>query len=103
MKIEILNTHPNHPINPYLRRLQADLEHDHSISIIRSPKKVTNGDLLFLVSCNELVDNAVTECFKHALVLHASDLPKGRGWSPHIWELLNGADCITLSLMTAQK
>ena len=79
MNIEILNTDPNHPINPYLWRLLKDLEHDHSISIIRSPKDVTNGDLLFLVSCNELVDTAVTERFKHALVLHVSDLPKGSG------------------------
>ena len=101
MKIEILNTDPNHPINPYLRQLKANFEHNHSISIIRSPKKVTCGDLLFLVSCNELVDRAVTERFKHALVLHASDLPKGRGWSPHMWELLNGAEHITLSLLDA--
>ena len=101
MKFEILNTDPGHPINPYLSQLKAKLEHDHSISIIRSPKKVTNGDLLFLVSCNEVVDTAVTERFKHALVLHASDLPKGRGWSPHIWELLDGADCITVSLLDA--
>ena len=101
MKIEILNTDPNHPINPYLRRLEAGLEHDHSISIIRSPKKVTKGDLLFLVSCAELVDPTVTERFKHALVLHASDLPKGRGWSPHIWELLNGEKYITVSLLDA--
>ena len=35
------------------------------------------------------------------MVLHASDLPKGRGWSPHIWELLDGADCITVSLLDA--
>ena len=101
MEIQILNTDPSHPINPYLSRLKANLEYDHSVSIIRSPKQVTNGDLLFLVSCNVLVDRAATERFKHALVLHASDLPKGRGWSPHIWELLNGADCITVSLLDA--
>lgn len=101
MKIVILNTDPSHPINPYLRRLKADLEQDHSVSIIRSPGQVTNGDLLFLVSCNVLVEPAIAKRFKHALVLHASDLPKGRGWSPHIWELLNGADCITVSLLDA--
>ena len=101
MKIEILNTAPSHPVNPYLSKLKENLEYDHSVSIIRSPKQVTNGDLLFLVSCNVLVDRAATERFKHALVLHASDLPKGRGWSPHIWELLNGADCITVSLLDA--
>ena len=77
------------------------LEHDHSLSIIRSLKQITDGDLLFLISCNEFVDRTVTERFKHALVLHASDLPKGRGWSPHIWELLNGAECITMSLLDA--
>ena len=101
MKIEILNTDPSHPINRYLVQLQENLEHHHSVSIIRSPKEITDGDLLFLVSCNEFVDRAVTERFKHALVLHASDLPKGRGWSPHIWELLNGAECITVCLLDA--
>ena len=101
MKIEILNTDPNHPINPYLKRWKASLELDHSASIVRSPEQVTNGDLLFLVSCSLLVDRAVTKSFKHAMVLHASDLPKGRGWSPHIWELLNGADQITVSLLDA--
>lgn len=101
MKIEILNTDPGHPINPYLKKLVEKLEHDHSIAIIRSQKQITDGDLLFLISCNEFVDRKATERFKHALVVHASDLPKGRGWSPHIWELLNGADCITMSLLDA--
>lgn len=101
MKIEILNTDSAHPINRYLMQLKANLEDHHSISIIRSPKEITDGDLLFLVSCSEFVDFRATERFKHALVLHASDLPKGRGWSPHIWELLHGADCITVSLLDA--
>ena len=101
MKIEILNTDPNHPINPHLKRLQSSLELNHSISIIRSPEQATKGDLLFLVSCSEIVDRDVTGNFKHAMVLHASDLPKGRGWSPHIWELLNGADKIMVSMLDA--
>ena len=101
MKIEILNTDPSHPINPYLKRLQAKLELEHSVLIIRSPEQITNGDLLFLVSCSVLVEREATENFQYAMVIHASDLPKGRGWSPHIWELLNGADKITVSLLDA--
>lgn len=103
MKIEILNTDPSHPINPYLRRLRSNLELNHSVSIVRSVKNVTNGDLLFLVSCNEIVGFDITSNFRRAMVLHASDLPKGRGWSPHIWELINGADKITISLLDAAK
>ena len=101
MKIEILNTDPSHPINPYLKQLQSSLELEHSVSVIRSPEHVSSGDLLFLVSCSEIVNSDVTRNFKHAMVLHASNLPKGRGWSPHIWELLHGADKITVSLLDA--
>ena len=34
-------------------------------------------------------------------MIHASDLPKGRGWSPHIWGLINEAQQITISLLEA--
>ncbi|MFL2805387.1 MAG: formyltransferase family protein [Paracoccaceae bacterium] len=101
MRIEILNTDHGHPINPYLRRLGRKLELEHSVSIVRSQREVTNGDFLFLVSCNEILGSDVFKNFKHAMVLHASDLPKGRGWSPHIWEILNGAEQITVSLLDA--
>jgi methionyl-tRNA formyltransferase len=33
--------------------------------------------------------------------MHASDLPQGRGWSPHIWQIINGHEEITLSLIEA--
>ena len=28
-------------------------------------------------------------------------MPKGRGWSPHIWEIIHGANEITISLLEA--
>ena len=101
MKIEILNTDPYHPINPYLKRLKSTLEQDHSISIIRSMHEATSGDLLFLVSCEDIIYREVLKKFKYSMVIHASDLPKGRGWSPHIWEIIDGAEQITVSLLDA--
>ena len=101
MKIEIINTDPNHPINPYLKRLQSSLDPNHSVSILRSMDQVTNGELLFLVSCTDILDSSIISRFKKVMVLHASDLPQGRGWSPHIWELLRGAESITVSLLDA--
>jgi methionyl-tRNA formyltransferase len=35
-------------------------------------------------------------------VLHASDLPYGRGWSPHIWSILHGNTTVTVSAITAE-
>ena len=37
------------------------------------------------------------------MVLHVSDLPRGRGWSPYIWELINGATFIKVSLIEAKE
>lgn len=61
-----------------------------------------SGDFLFLVSCSEIITKEVRDRFKYSLVLHASDLPRGRGWSPHIWEIVNGKTVITLSLLEAE-
>jgi methionyl-tRNA formyltransferase len=35
------------------------------------------------------------------LVVHESDLPKGRGWSPLTWQILDGADHIPVTLIEA--
>ena len=59
--------------------------------------------MLFLVSCSELVTERERQGYQHTLVLHASDLPKGRGWSPYIWELIKGAETITVSLLEAAE
>ena len=56
-----------------------------------------------MISCSEKISKRVIAQFEHVLVLHASDLPKGRGWSPHIWEILNRSDHITLSLIEAAE
>src|SRR5690606_18402270 len=40
--------------------------------------------------------------YRFCHVLHASALPAGRGWSPHLWQMIDGADGITLSLLEAE-
>ena len=40
--------------------------------------------------------------YKKTLLIHASDLPKGRGWSPHIWSIIEGNSQITLCLLDAE-
>ena len=69
--------------------------------LVTSVSEVTVGDFLFLVSCGEIVPPAVRSRFRYSLVLHAADLPKGRGWSPHVWAILAGADELTVSLLAA--
>jgi len=61
-----------------------------------------DGDFLFLVSCSEIISHKVRDKYKYCLILHASDLPNGRGWSPHVWGVINGERSITVSLLEAE-
>lgn len=102
MKITILCSDASHPVNPYLHAWTRELNIDHDISIVRKREELVGGDFLFLVSCSELIKAEHRNMYLHTLVLHASDLPEGRGWSPHIWDIVEGREAITLSLLEAE-
>lgn len=102
MKIDILCTSPEHPVNAWLNRWMGKWQDCYEIKLLRSRNKLAGGDLLFLVSCGEILRKKDREEYRHVLVLHASDLPRGRGWNPHIWAILEGAEEITVSLLEAE-
>lgn len=54
-------------------------------------------DFLFLTSCTEILSKEVVGKPGLVCVLHESDLPKGRGWSPLAWQVLEGKNRITVS------
>jgi methionyl-tRNA formyltransferase len=77
-------------------------QEQHQIDLVHSKAGLTEGDLLFLISCSEILTESDRRAFTTTLVIHASDLPIGRGWSPHIWQILDGDTEFTLSLMEAE-
>lgn len=102
MKITILCSSSLHPVNGMLERWIEKHSATHQVTLVRGKQELSAGDILFLISCNEIITAQERAMFKKTLVIHASDLPKGRGWSPHIWEIIGGADGITVSLLEAQ-
>jgi methionyl-tRNA formyltransferase len=102
LKISILCTDPGHPVNPWLEQWVLGLNSGISAEIHRDVDELVDGDFLFLVSCNQIVRKSVRDRFRYTLVLHASDLPRGRGMSPHIWQILEGKKRIVLSILNAE-
>lgn len=102
MKITILNTSADHPVNTWLDKWMKTYQVNHEINLVRSTNDLAGGDILFLISCFDLVLKQDRDKYKKTLVIHASDLPNGRGWSPHIWAVINGAEEITLTLLEAE-
>ena len=104
MRVSIICSNATHPIVPHLETWKVEQENcGHQIDILSQSGHLESGDILFLVSCSEKITQQVRDRFKHVFVLHASDLPKGRGWSPYIWDILSGKNEIVLSLIDAQN
>ena len=101
MKISILCSDSNHPVNSFLQKWISMNRDSHELSLLRKKSDLPGGDILFLVSCSEIIRQEDRCKYQKCLVLHASDVPKGRGWSPHIWEIIRGSQAITLTLMEA--
>ena len=101
MRISVLCSDPDHPIQTDLACWAKEWQGIHEIEIFCSKRHLTGGNLLFLVSCSEMIDSKVREMFDRTVVLHASDLPEGRGWSPHIWAIIEGKTEITITLLEA--
>jgi len=102
MEISVLCTDPSHPVVNSLQVWIIDMSaKGHGVSLVHDKADLPGGDVLFLVSCGQLIRDAEQNKYKATLVLHASDLPKGRGWSPHVWSILRGASQITVCLLEA--
>lgn len=71
----------------------AVLVHD----VIEAP----SSDIAVFVNCLRIVPAEQRARFGHNLVVHASDLPRGRGWSPLSWQILEGRDRIVVTLFEA--
>jgi methionyl-tRNA formyltransferase len=104
MRVIIYCNNENHPCIPKLKELANELNDSiNHCELITTTISDKAGDLCFLVSCSVLIEQKTINQFSKVFVLHCSELPKGRGWSPYSWEVLNGSNCLTLSLIEAME
>lgn len=73
----------------------------HQVSWVSDADQLPGGDLCFFLSYGRIVGPEIRRRYRNCLVVHASDLPKGRGWSPASWLILEGADRIPVTLLEA--
>lgn len=69
-----------------------------ALMIIRKGEESLREDIL---SCSELIPRVDLKRNRHNLVVHASRLPQGKGWSPMTWQILEGADHFPVTLFEA--
>jgi len=71
--------------------------------LCRDYAEVENGVAAFLLGCVRLAQPEVLARNRYNLVVHESDLPKGRGFAPLAWQIIEGKNDIPICLLEASK
>jgi UDP-2,4-diacetamido-2,4,6-trideoxy-beta-L-altropyranose hydrolase len=98
--VDVLCSDLQHPIRSHL---ETWCSQHRDAKLCAQASELRGGDFLFLISCQELIPAAVRARYRYCLVAHASDLPRGRGMSPHVWQIIEGRNELTVSLLEAAE
>ncbi|SFC96285.1 UDP-4-amino-4,6-dideoxy-N-acetyl-beta-L-altrosamine N-acetyltransferase [Thiohalospira halophila DSM 15071] len=91
-------------INEHLLELVEDWEElGHTVHWTHEPADAEEADFCFCLGFGRLLPETVRARFRHTLVVHESDLPRGKGWSPLTWQILDGEDRIPVTLIEAAE
>ena len=66
-------------------------------------KKVKNFDIVFILGYTRILKSNFLKKNKLNLVVHESNLPKGKGFAPVQWQILNNKNRIPICLIKADK
>ena len=69
--------------------------------LVRAASAVPEGDVAFLIGCTRIVPPEILARSAINLVVHESDLPRGKGFAPMTWQILEGASVIPVCLFHA--
>jgi methionyl-tRNA formyltransferase len=100
MKIDIVISDRRHPLWPVVSAWMQN-HPAHEIRLLQRLADADGGDRLVMLACQEIAKPEVRDRYGRCLVTHASDLPEGRGWSPAVWDVLQGKDRLVLALIEA--
>ena len=73
----------------------------YNIEISHSHQEVQRQDIVFILGYTKILNDAFIKSNKLNLVIHESALPKGKGFAPVQWQILEGAKFIPICLIEA--
>ena len=79
---------------PHAERLAVALDSRGCRSrLVTDHQRIETGqDIVFYLSYFRIVPQEFLKRSRHNIVIHESDLPKGRGWAPLLWQVIEGAN-----------
>jgi methionyl-tRNA formyltransferase len=96
VKITIISSQDswlNDSILDFIQQLEK-----YQVSWVHHTQEIKGGDIAFFLGFNKILTKKTLEKHKNNIVVHESDLPKGKGMSPVSWQVLKGKDEIQITL-----
>lgn len=94
------NSWLNEHINPFLNKIKTLSNH---VFLCHLMEDIVESDILFYLSFSKIVPKKYLIMNRHNLVVHASALPEGKGWSPMSWKILEGKNQVPITLFEADE
>jgi len=98
MKIAIL-TSPKQWFVPYAKELKNKLA---GSEVFYDHKKIPETFVfVFILSYHRIIKKKYLDLRTQNIVIHGSDLPRGKGWAPIFWQILEGENNIPFTMLEA--
>lgn len=102
-KVTFLLDKTNIWIEKYLLNFTFNLEKKFRFKISKNYKSIKNEDIVFILSYTKILTERFLKKNKLNLIVHASNLPRDRGFAPVQYQVLRGKNVIDISLLEAAK
>lgn len=97
-KIAIL-TSPNQWFAPFAKELADSIS---GAQLLFSHEEIKSGySILFVLAYHRIIPDDILNKSDCNIVVHESELPKGKGWAPLFWQVIEGKNDIVFSLFEA--
>lgn len=76
---------------------------DYNVEVYNQHEDVPQSTISFYLSYQKIIDEKWIDLNYRSLVIHASNLPQGKGFSPWVWQILEGNNSLVLTLLHVEK
>jgi len=105
IKIGFLFDKSNLWIFEHFKKNNIESKFKNKFNFLKSKElsKLSNCKVIFILGYTRIIKVSKLKNFQYALVVHESDLPKGKGFSPVKYQILENKDKIKVSLIECSK
>ena len=91
-------------MNSFISQWIVDLKNQkYNVKWSHRFEDVLDANVCFILGYEKIIPKNLLKQNQHNLVVHESNLPKGRGWSPLTWQILEGKRKVAVTLFEASE